>query len=98
MDLFLGTTIIPMDNVANGDAVACLKKPEIQVWVYYLPLVLMANLSILLLTYLLSPSLIGPDVEIDTILFLVFLVALAIFMCSVIRRKSHIYVDRPKFS
>jgi hypothetical protein len=28
----------------------------------------------------------------------IFLTALAIFLGSVIRRKSHIYLDRPKFS
>ena len=94
IDLFLGTVSIPMDNVGSGD----LEKSEKQKWIYYLPLVLMTNLSILLLTYLLSPSFVGPDAEVDTILFVIFLTALAIFLGSVIRRKSHIYLDRPKFS
>jgi len=94
IDLFLGTASVPMDNVGSGD----LEKSEKQKWIYYLPLVLMTNLSILLLTYLLSPSFVGPDAEVDTILFVIFLTALAIFLGSVIRRKSHIYLDRPKFS
>ena len=96
IDLFLGTTKVPMDGVGIGDYTSNLETS--QTWIYYLPLILMANLSILLLTYLLSPSLIGPDVEIDTLLFVVFLTALATFTISVIRRKSRAYLDKPKFS
>ena len=96
IDLFLGTTKIPMDGVASGDYTSSVKTSK--TWIYYLPLILMANLSILLLTYLLSPSLIGPDVEIDTLLFVVFLIAVATFTISVIRRKSRSYLDKPKFS
>ena len=96
IDLFLGTTKVPMDGVGSGDYTSNGETSEI--WIYYLPLILMANLSILLLTYLLSPSLIGPDVEIDTLLFVVFLIALATFTISIIRRKSRTYLDKPKFS
>lgn len=97
IDLFLGSTTVPMDNM-DPETASTFELNGKQAWIYYLPLVLLANISILLLTYLLSPALLGPEAEFDTLLFVIFLISLLIFTSSVIRRHSHIYVDRPRFT
>ena len=98
IDLFLGTQTVSFDNLGNAEQTPDFKEFGKRPLVYYLPLMLMVNLSFLLLTCLLSPPIIGADIEIETLLFVVFLLALAILTSSIIRRKSQIYVDRPKFS
>ena len=57
-DLFLGSTTVPMDNM-DPETASTFELNGKQAWIYYLPLVLLANISILLLTYLLSPALLG---------------------------------------
>ena len=61
--------------------------------VLYLPLMLLADLCLLILTYLLSAEL-----EPETCLFMISLIGFATFLGLVISRRAQDFVDCPKFS
>jgi len=84
IDLFLGTC-------TQTNVKAMVSEPH-RKW-FYLPLILLGDLSMLLLTLLL-----GGEFESSHHLWLIFLISLAILLTLVILRKSQVYVDHPRFT
>ena len=84
IDLFLGT--------ATATDVRVMIDEPAKKWIY-LPLFLIGDVSMLFLTILLSS-----EFETSHHLFLIFLIAIAILLASLIMRKAHVFVDHPKFT
>ena len=59
----------------------------------YLPLFLLGDVSLLLLTVLL-----GGEFEASHHLWVIFLISVATLLVCVILRKAQVYVDQPKFT
>lgn len=62
-------------------------------WTFYLPLILLAIISLLFLTILLLSEFVP-----ETVLFLICLMSTTILLVLVIMRHSHVYVDHPKLT
>jgi len=84
IDLFLGTC-------TETDVRAMVAEPH-KKWMY-LPLFLLGDVSLLLLTMLL-----GGEFEASHHLWVIFLISVATLLVCVILRKAQVYVDQPKFT
>jgi len=85
IDLFLG-------SCTQTNVKVMIEEPH-RKWLY-LPLLLLADLSLLLLTLIFAES----EFESSHHLWILFLLATAILLASLVLRKSQLYVNKPKFT
>jgi len=86
IDLFLGTC-------TETNVKAMISEPH-RKWMY-LPLVLLGDISLLVLTFLLAGELFESS---HVHLWIIFLIATAILLVCLVLRKAQVYVDTPKFT